>query len=282
MNFKHLIPTLVICLMSGAANAQSSQVVVGSQVAGLEFTRLGTLPKAPRDDGSREACSPLTTKAATAAGKYVEKRGWAVTGEGPLGQYQAVSFVGKFQGGTSGTCKSLDGNVGIFANDKLVAIIYADKDSILSIGRIVPFESNGLRILDGEFLQMTAADIRTTGQSGIAVTPPALEEKLCDGTATVPFIERLPIEIARDFLAEYGWKPVASSETEETEWSRTREFKKRGIVEVEDCSGTGFGFCRFNYSGEAGKLYVTTAGEYGEGGFMPFVYGYGLDCAETK
>ena len=50
------------------------------------------------------------------------------------------------------------------------------------------------------------------------------------------------------------------------------------MPEVDDCSGTGFAFCAFRYSGSAGDLTVITAGEIGEDGSLPTVVRYAVDC----
>ncbi|MBR0668088.1 hypothetical protein GXW71_27285 [Roseomonas hellenica] len=46
------------------------------------------------------------------------------------------------------------------------------------------------------------------------------------------------------------------------------------MPEVEDCSGTGMGFCGHTYRGPAGRLHVTTVGE----GSFPSVAGYRAQC----
>lgn len=275
--------TSVFWLVSSAAGqAQDLGLRVASQVDGLEVVRLDRLPNAPKDNGDRNFCSNLIIDAASAAGRDVEKQGWAVTGEVPLGEFQAVSFVGKFEAGTSGTCALSDGNVGIFHGRQLVAIAYAGKNSSISIGKVISFGTNGVRIFNGELLEMTVADMRLAGTSGLVVTPPALQEKVCDGSATVPFIERLPIDIARDMLAENGWNPVDLTNANTRSAGQAQSIAKLGIVEVEDCSGTGFGYCRYDYRNTAGDLSVTTAGEVISNGTLPWVVGYGVNCSPTK
>jgi hypothetical protein len=57
----------------------------------------------------------------------------------------------------------------------------------------------------------------------------------------------------RQALINAGWKPVPQSNS-----SPSNRF---GYEELESCSGTGLGFCRFVFSATDGqKLYVTTAG----------------------
>jgi hypothetical protein len=50
------------------------------------------------------------------------------------------------------------------------------------------------------------------------------------------------------------------------------------VTEVEDCSGTGFAFCGFRYTGPAGDLSVVTVGEGDENGGLPLVARYSVDC----
>lgn len=265
-----------------SSHASDADLKIASQRSGLDFVKLNTLPRSPKDNGDRNLCSNHIVKAGTPGGLQVEKQGWAVTSEVPLGPYEAVSFAGTFEAGTSGTCQILDGNVGIFLSDRLVALIYAARKSNLSIGAIIPFGGKGVRIVDGDLLQSTVADIRTVGETGLIVTPPALEEKVCDGVSAVPYIEALPIDIARSMLAERGWIAVDQSGAGTRSSGEAEEIAKRGIVEVQDCSGTGFGFCGYIYKGAAGDLFVTTFGEVAADGSMPHVAGYRIDCAAPK
>lgn len=52
---------------------------------------------------------------------------------------------------------------------------------------------------------------------------------------------------------------------------------RRGVPEVEDCSGTGFGFCGYGYRGAAGRLSVTTVGDND----FPSVSGYEVHCGSS-
>lgn len=262
--------------------AREVELSVASQVNGLEIVRLDNLPYAPDDKGDRASCSNLIIHAASPAGKDVESQGWAVTGETPLGTFEAVSFVGTFEAGTSGTCVLSNGNVGIFYGKKLVAIIYTNRESSMSIGKVIPFGPESVRIMDGDFLEATIADLRRVGSIGLIITPPAPEETTCNGSATIPYIERLPINIAREMLFERGWKPRDLTSSGPRAAGQAQDIASRGIVEVEDCSGTGLAFCSYLYQGAAAELSVTTAGEIGENGSLPWVSGYEARCRPVK
>ena len=59
-------------------------------------------------------------------------------------------------------------------------------------------------------------------------------------------------------LLKNGWTPSIADKL----WGfREKEFKKSGIIEVHDCSGTGFARCFFSYNGNIASLQVITKGE---------------------
>ena len=281
---------VALCLLSCNGMAQETQAVrdpeirTASQVSGISIVKVAHLPKSPKDKGDRDddLCANHLIAATTRAGKAVEQQGWRVTSEVPFGPFQAVSFVGTFEAGPSGTCQFSNGNVGLFSGEHLVALVYADKKSDQAIGRITPFGDQRLRIWDGELLPSPVADMRLVGPSGIVVTPPALEEKVCNARGTVPYVYDLPIDKARRILAKSGWKPVDMRHAGTRSPGEAEVIAKHGIVEVEDCLGTGFGLCFYKYEGPAGGLAVTTAGEIEADGAMPTVVGYTVACSPAN
>ncbi|MDO5642881.1 MAG: hypothetical protein Q4G26_10935, partial [Paracoccus sp. (in: a-proteobacteria)] len=57
-----------------------------------------------------------------------------------------------------------------------------------------------------------------------------------------------------------------------------KEMADEGFPEIQDCAGTGFGFCGFDYRNANGDvLNVTTVGERYEGS-GPDVSSYGVTC----
>ena len=103
----------------------------------------------------------------------------------------------------------------------------------------------------------------------------ATRETVCRGRASVPNIYGMKIDKARAALIQSGWTPVPGNPSEDSRFGREKDLRKRGIVEVEGCSGTGFGYCRYGYKGAAGALSVTTMGDDD----LPIVSGYGADCS---
>lgn len=278
-----LAASLASALMLGAAAVPALAAAMGmgdeppstsSEVKGVAFRLLTTLPRAPGAVSGLDECSHLTVKPSSEAGRVVAERGWAVTGEAKLGtSLRAVSFAGGFEPGTSGTCLVNDGNVGVFDGSKLVALLYAEKGSKQSLGRIQALEGGGVRVIDGDYLATPLGDIRSIDDYKFEFNPVAANDGVCDGRAKVPNIHDMPIDKARAALKANGWEPVPSSEQDRTD-SRVADLVKLGVVEAEACSGTGLGYCNFNYRGEAGTLSVTTAGDND----YPSVSDYDVKC----
>lgn len=268
---------LALCLLATLATPAGAEIAVSSQSYGFALVPLDTLPAAPADTGETAFCDHLfLTTPETAAGQDAQAKGWHVTAELPFGDLTAVSFIGSALPATSGTCELIDGNVGFYSGDQLVALLYGTLPDEAMIGRIRPFGDTGLRVLSGDVLPYTMADLTQDGAS-ITVTDPADNEPVCNGTATIPQIEGLPIDKARTLLQQSGWTPVPGDPAQHA-FSQAAEIAAAGVPEVEDCSGTGFAFCAYRYTGPAGDLSVITAGEGGESGGLPLVARYSVDC----
>lgn len=269
-------PLAIALLATSLASPARADLALHSETPGLDLVALSTLPAAPKDQAETGFCSHLFVETVTTpGGKDAAAKGWHITTELPFGDLTAVSFVGSAIPATSGTCELRDGNLGLYSGSQLVALLYSTRPDDLMIGRIRPF-GDGLRILSGDLLPGTTADLVRAGDQ-ITVTAPAKEEPVCNGAGLVPEIEGLPIDEARKRLIRAGWKPVPGDPAQQSlGWAK--DIAAAGVPEVEDCSGTGFAFCGFSYSGAAGALFVTTAGEGGEDGSLPQVYAYEVDC----
>lgn len=263
--------------VAGAPQAAGA-LRVQSTVEAVRITPLQRLPQAPRSAAgvARTACGHLLEEARTPAGREVALAGWGVTGEVSIGPYQAVSFVGAFERGTSGSCQLSQGNIGLFRGADLLAVAYAASNNGRTIGRAVAFERDGLRIWDGDFLSQPLADLRLGADGSLTIQPLAAQEAVCNGAASIPNIYGRPINEARSLLQRSGWVPAVSPGRAAREQldERVADLVRRGVPEVEDCSGTGFGFCRYGYRGTAGTLSVTTVGDND----FPAVSGYGVRC----
>ncbi|MBR0662189.1 hypothetical protein [Neoroseomonas oryzicola] len=254
-----------------ATTMASGGVGLRSEVAALRIVAAQRLPRSPVGERP-DFCRHLFATARTPAGGQVIAAGWAVTREAAFGPYQAVSFVRGAEPGTSGTCRMLDGNVAIFRGTDLVAIVYAPGGGD-AIGSVSAFGGDALRIWSGDFLGQPVADLQVGADGGIAVRPLAAEERVCGGRAVVPNVYGRPINEARAILQRSGWTPVPPQARDGND-SRVSDLVRRGVPEVEDCSGTGFGFCAYSYGGAAGTLSVTTVGDND----FPAVAGYSVRC----
>jgi len=267
---------LCLLLATTLATPALADLQLSSQVPGLDLVALQALPSAPKDQGETERCARLFVETpGTPGGQDAAAKGWHVTAEIPLGDLTAVSFVASATPATSGTCALIDGNVGFYDQGRLVALVYSTQPEKLLIGRLRPF-GDDLRLSSGDVMPGTVADLRHDGDS-LTVTTPASVEPVCNGTALVPAIEGLPIDKARELLIGAGWQPIPG-DPEQQAFSQAAEIVARGLPEVEDCSGTGFAFCAFGYTGPAGTLDVITVGEIDETGGLPQVSRYGVDC----
>ena len=259
---------------AGAGNAVQgggSAAAFTSSVSMLRISRVAELPRAPADGGEGE-CDHLLKGPRSAAGRIVAGKGWKVTAEQPVGRYQAVSFIGRVEQGTSGSCLLDAGNVALFEGTTLRAIVHGTDSLDAAVGYVKPLEGGSLRIWNGDFLPLPVADLTVGADGGVAVTALAPQEKVCRGTGTVPNIYGMPIDKARAALGKAGWTPVRPDMVPTD--SRAMDLVRHGVIEVDDCSGTGFGFCAFAYRGATGTLSVTTVGD----AEMPQVASYGVEC----
>lgn len=107
----------------------------------------------------------------------------------------------------------------------------------------------------------------STTTSETVETPPSS----ADAALKVPDASDMPYDKARKIILEAGWKPLNQDEKEAlapggvaTSGSGKKLWAK-GYHEVEACSGTGAGFCKFVFIGPTGQtLDVTTIGEESE------------------
>lgn len=277
-----MIKASVIALALVSAPAQVAPLEISSTIDGVRIIAAAKLP--PNPDGGQidEYCADLQPrfdiKPKTPGGRLAIKRGWIATSETKLGNYDAVTIVGALDAATSGTCVHRDGNLAIFDGSQLIAIAYepppkrnpdpnylASEDSLGSAEQIDPRRVRLHWGLPGA----PVADVVL--RDGIHVGHTAKEDRVCGGAANVPNIFEQDIRKARKKLLAYGWHPRRPTErlTGVTDVS----LRKQGVIEVEVCAGTGYGYCIFNYTHSKGfKLAVTSAGD------DPNVIDYGVQC----
>ena len=256
-----------------------------SAIDQVRIVQTSYLPPNPKRTAVDEYCSSyVVVKPKTPGGRLAAGRGWIVTSETKLGHYDAITFVGLLDPPTSATCAHVDGNLAMFDEQKLMALAYlkptsASMQSVSSRGGDTVAEDSL-----GSAEQIDAGRIRLSYglPSGpfadvvlgkeITVEPIAEKDAVCGGTAFVPNVFGSDIRKARLRLIAYGWLPTKPAEA-------PSGIVPPGVVEVEDCAGTGYGFCAFNYRHRKGfGLRVISMGEeYSVEGYSPYCSGMWKD-----
>ena len=257
---------LAACQQSGPGKAPTPKLAaqnalkVSSEVAGLRIVSASRLPPNPHRAPADEYCSSVgygIGNPKSPGGRLAAKSGWIVTAETRLGKYDAVTFVGGLDAGTSAVCYPKSGNLAIFDGSELQAIAYSERPSDYIVGTAWEMDERRIRLADGT-PNSPFADVVL--RDGVSVEPTASEDPVCEGAAVIPKIYDQGILQARKKLVAYGWKPKRP--TEPLNGVMDEELKGRGVVEVEACAGTGWGPCRFNYEHSKGvTLVVVTRGE---------------------
>ncbi|MFB2983667.1 hypothetical protein [Microseira sp. BLCC-F43] len=71
--------------------------------------------------------------------------------------------------------------------------------------------------------------------------------------------EGMPYKKAREVLIQKGWQPHLLGDAPNLNDTSVRELFDLGYQEVKDCSGTGLGPCRFEFTNAAGELLAVSA-----------------------
>ena len=265
---------LIVLSLSLMAIPPAQAFEVASQRDGVEISATANLPANPNPAPDADTCGILLAAAETAGGKAAAAANWAVTGEITQGDLTFVSFAAKATTGTSGSCLLEGGNVGIFRGADLLGLVYAAEGRVRAPGTLQPLEPAGIRIWDGDYGPTPLADLRIIADELILLRPPADRDGFCAGAVTVPSLYGLPIHQARILLLAEGWQPAPTDEQSPSGY--VQELAK-SMPELQDCSGTGFGYCGYAYGKGGATLTVTSAGE-GMEGSSPAVVDFAARC----
>jgi hypothetical protein len=244
----------------GPTATVQDELKVASKVADLRIVRIGRLPANPNPAPVDDYCSSVgygIHSPKSPGGQLAASRGWIVTAETKLGKYDAVTFVGGLDAGTSAVCYPKNGNLAVFDGSHLQAIAYSMRPSKYIVGTAWEMDERRIRLADGT-PDAPFADVVL--RDGILVEPTAPEDPVCGGSAVIPNIYNQGILQARKKLLAYGWRPKRPAEP--LNGGMDEALKAQGVIEVEACAGTGWGPCRFNYVHSKGAtLAVVSRGE---------------------
>ncbi|MDG1066879.1 MAG: hypothetical protein P8P40_00675, partial [Sulfitobacter sp.] len=193
--------------------------------------------------------TPTTTE-----GSVISNNGWAVTSEVIIANYTFVSFNGRIDTGTSGTCWKAEGNIAVFRNSDLQGVIYTNDPTNTSIGRLSRHEGGIVRLHTGEPTDFPILDVRYDNEQ-FTMSEVSEFTTYCQGRYLVPSVYGMDINEARHELIQIGWKPIFESE----DIGFIAELmRKDGITEVSGCSGTGMGYCGYQYAQDGAILRVSS------------------------
>nr|WP_244102741.1 hypothetical protein [Burkholderia gladioli] len=231
-----------------------------SEVTGASLVPLAVLPPSPEHGAPAEFCAHYRepADALSAAGREVEKLGWFVMSEAPLGRYRAVSFASGFEPGTSAICAPRNANIGIFDGTRLIALAYTARKADWHLGRLTSLETGGLLIGEGQGVGGPVAELHQQDE-GLRLTAVAASRSFCQGRARVPNVFDKSIAEARKILIAQGWRPMRARRGDPLH-DVAADLARHGVIEVNDCSGTGVGYCGYSYDNAAGVLSVVTVG----------------------
>ncbi|MEI2456718.1 hypothetical protein [Lysobacter firmicutimachus] len=267
---------------------------VRGELPGLRLEALSALPSPgeaalpSEDDPTR--CGP---ESISKEGGLARDAGWAVFAEEDWNGYRVVGISHPAVMLAGIGCTFPGGRVLFFRDGRPVAQLFDPKadaseaDSGLQ-GLWNPGQGKN-PAMEGAAAELRVGDGRTArarvlarGQALELAALPALD-RYCGGEAEVPRIERLELPKARELLFAQGWRGDPPEREDGLE--NFLGGMIRAYPEVEDCAGTGMGYCRFAYRNEAGHaLALITAGEYqaaedGKPGYEPAAVGYEVTCA---
>ncbi|MDS0856895.1 PASTA domain-containing protein [Burkholderia pseudomultivorans] len=268
------VAVLACATLGGTASADTLHTA--SDIAGIALTPLGALPRSPEKGSVDDFCAQYPEKKLSAAGREVAKHGWIVTSEAPLGRYRVVSFVSGMTPGTSAICFARNANLAIFSGTELVALAYTPRSAKRSLGTVDVLESGALLIQGGDGPGAPLAELHEEN-GGFRITAIAAERTFCRGRAVVPNVYGQPLDAARKTLIAHGWQPLrARRKPDDSDGAAT--LVKHGIIEAYGCSGTGMGYCSFNYRSPAGVLGTITMGGEPDTPSENRVIDYGVTC----
>lgn len=130
------------------------------------------------------------------------------------------------------------------------------KSSIVNLGILVGFV--GLSTFGSRSLAMPVVQQPTQAQNSINIEPTSQEVQVNKNSAkaneSLPLQKGMSYREARQLLLQQGWQPNLQGDPPNLRSLAVRGLYDLGYVEIEDCSGTGEGPCRFQFINDNGDL----------------------------
>lgn len=236
-------------------------VTIGNDIRNFEYAPVTKIPTGPKPKVGIYSCRYFVIeedKLKSPQAKAINQIGWGVLSETKLANYTLVAFAGEFVDGTSSTCMISQSNIAIYSDKDLLGLIYLNKSEATQIGRLVLSDAGYIRVFSGDYIQTPNVEIHLK-EHGLVLTQQSHFTPYCNGASILPNVIGLDILQARELLFEYGFRPSNLADQSIPAWREN--LLDEGVFEVDGCSGTGFAFCRFNYSNDISSVGLITAGE---------------------
>lgn len=235
------------------------------EAGGLRLEPIAAVPALPAGPAA-EVSGDCGVAPESAEARVAEARGWKVFGEREWQGYRVVG-VAAAPGILAGMgCTSGGGRLLLFRDGRAVAQVFepgapAD-DATVGVQGFDDGEDAKLRGGDAALgvFDWAVQRARIRAEDGVLRLQALPEADVyCGGRAAVPRVEGVALPQARERLLARGWR-AAPPQREEPGY--VAGMIEAGYPEVEDCAGTGQGFCSFAYRNQAGdRLTLVTAGE---------------------
>lgn len=278
------------------ATAEAAGFAVQGEVDSLRLQALSELPAAPKAAADAEADPDCAKPPGSEEARAAAKQGWRIVEELTWKDYRVLGVAAAPARAAGIGCMAGGGRVLFFRDGRPVAqlldpqadpsqadsgiqSVFLDDDADPS-----PREGAGeLRIGDWA---TERARVQVEG-AGLRLAALPETDRYCDGHAVLPRVESVALPQARERLLARGWS--ADVPKREGDGEFLSGLIGAGYPEIEDCSGTGQGFCSFQYRNAAGdRLRLITAGEFGpaeegaQGTSWPTARNAQIACAGTQ
>lgn len=255
MKSKSMWSFLPFVLLSASTHtAFANDIINTDKFNTVNFQSLASIPLGDISGfENAQRCFDVTPK--THQGRLISTQEWAVTSEIELADYTFVSFHGQINIGTSGTCWRAQGSIAIFHEAELLGLVSTSDPQDNRLGRLSLAEGGIIHVHSGDPSEMPVLDLRYTGHN-FTLAEVAAFTTHCQGRYVVPNVYSLDIQEARDEIMQLGWRP--SDNVNSDGGFRADRIREDGIPEVIACSGTGMGYCTFEYSLNEVNLFITT------------------------
>ncbi|MBF9052689.1 hypothetical protein LSUCC1028_00335 [Rhodobacterales bacterium LSUCC1028] len=254
---KFAVSLCVFAALNSLGQMSFGQSLVNSE--GYETFLYSEVSSIPINDATKfeDAFGCFLETPTTTEGSAISDNGWAVTSEVKFANYTFVSFNGRIDVGTSGTCWKAEGNIAVFLNSDLQGVIYTNDPTNTSIGRLNLHEGGIIRLHTGEPTDLPVLDIQYASDQ-FTMSEVSEFTTYCEGRHLVPNVYEEDISEARHGLLQMGWKPNTSRRESDEIGFIAERMRQEGITEVVGCSGTGMGYCRYEYNQNNAVLVVTS------------------------